>query len=709
MVFIDNGLITKTVNKEARIFNAGETAVVSKLPFLYNWFWTATLGMPRKVDISELRQYAKSCWVQMVTNAIQKQLMTTDWDVIITDEENEEKFEEDINKVKKLLQYPNRNGMTFWEVWGPWSRDVLEIDAGVIFKGRNAAGELVELFPFDGSRFLFDLEQHGIVNGWYQYSYKYPKNKPLHFKKDEIIYGRVNLSNEQYPYGFSPLQSIMQEVELMIQSTRWNKEYYKNNAVPDGIVSVPMEKDQMDRFRTNWEQEMKGKAHKLLFHNSEGVDFKPMALSNKDMEWLEGQKWYFHLVFGAYGLSPQEVGFYENSNKSTGESQERITIKNAIKPYLQLISDKINREIVPDLVGHDDIKFEWFTKDDAAEKVEHEQVMAKLNANVITINEVRKMDGLDPVEWGDQPMSMVMQERAAEMFDEADDNSNDKKEEGIPKKEETPKSKEQEESNKSFTKELDPGEDMIEESDDYESFLKRKFGHWENEIFKFLDSTLKEELNKDYTKKTLGEFIQRLFNAVNTLDFRAQLKAVVRAHLLKGISDAESELKVDIGFTENFDAQVNLFTDRQLEGFTMEGGHWPGLKGVASDAQEDILNIVKEGIVDKKSLKEVKNEIKTKLSQYTGTPTTDGRATKIARTESTRFHNQAKLISYKESGLKGKKVWDAFLDERTSPICRELHDQKVELNELFKTSDGREWAAPPSHPNCRSVIRFELE
>jgi phage portal protein BeeE len=81
--------------------------------------------------------------------------------------------------------------------------------------------------------------------------------------------------------------------------------------------------------------EVKGKPHKLIFHNSE-AQFTPLATSNKDMEWLEGQKWYFHAIFAAYGLSPQEVGFYENSNRSTGESQERVSVKNAIKPYLNL-------------------------------------------------------------------------------------------------------------------------------------------------------------------------------------------------------------------------------------------------------------------------------------------------------------------------------------------------------------------------------------
>jgi HK97 family phage portal protein len=427
--------------KEIRLFSGSNEVVdTQNLPFLGNWMYAAKMGMPRAINVVELRQFAKSSWVQMITNAICKQVMTTEW-AIISDDEDEDvmkKYEENIERATTFLKQPNRNGDSFWDIWVPWLRDVLEIDAGVMYKGRNVAGDLVELYSYDGARFLISLNEHGIIGedskgepapGYYQYSFRQVSAAPIPFKKNEIVYGRVNTNNELYPYGFSPLQSIQQEVELMIQSTRFNKERFKNSAVPDGIVSVPMDTDQMLTFKNAWETELKGRPHKLLFHNSD-ASFTPLSMTNKDMEWLEGQKWYFHLVFAAYGLSPQEVGFYENSNRSTGESQERITVKNAIKPYLELISAKINREILPDLLGHDELKFKWFPKDDSAEKIEHEQMMSKLTAGVLTINEVRAIEGLDPVDWGDQPMNIFMQDRFMENNEgeEGEDNPKDDKE-----------------------------------------------------------------------------------------------------------------------------------------------------------------------------------------------------------------------------------------------------------------------------------------
>lgn len=434
----------KFLAKEVRVFTSQNTASLENAPFLPDWFWTAQWGIPRGINVVELRQYAKSSWVQMAKRTIKNQIMTTEWDIVSEDEEDENNYNEDIKKVKSLLMNPNRNGDTFWIVFGGFLDDVMDLDSGVIWKGTNVAGELVELFHYDGSRFLKKVEEHGILEGYYQYSYKFPRGAPIFFDKKEIVYGMIGANTDHYPYGWSPLQSIEQEIEVMIQSTRHNKEFFKNNAIPDGLLSVPMDSDTLDRFKLGWEQQAKGKAHKLMFTNNADAKFTPLAMNNKDMEWLAGSKWYFHIIFAAYGLSPAEAGFYEDVNRSAQEGQERTSVRNAIRPYYDLIAEKINREIIPDIVGHDKIKFKWFPTDDQAEKTKHEQTMQKLAANVITINEVRLKEGLKPVDWGNKPMGMVMQDRAAEMnpggFGDKEDEPKEKEED---KKEETDEDKDQ--------------------------------------------------------------------------------------------------------------------------------------------------------------------------------------------------------------------------------------------------------------------------
>ena len=183
-------------------------------------------------------------------------------------------------------------------------------------------------------------------------------------------------------------------------------EFFKNNALPDGLVFVKnASTDSLKKFKTEWKKSFKGRAHKLGFLSGESASLVELSKNLKDMQWLEGQKWYYHLVFGAYGFSPEEAGFFEDSNRSTSESQERVSMKNAIDPCLELNETKINREIIPEILQKPDIKikFKFFSKDKQADKDKFEQQMIEIDKGCLTVNEYRVGKGQSEVEWGDTP------------------------------------------------------------------------------------------------------------------------------------------------------------------------------------------------------------------------------------------------------------------------------------------------------------------
>jgi len=264
-----------------------------------------------------------------------------------------------------------------------------------------------------------------------------------------------------------------------------------------------------------------------------------------------------------------------------------------------------------------------------------------------------------------------------------------------------------------ITKEVN--NDFVTESDakNYDEFLSKTFNNWEEKILDNIDRTIKDEIQKEVLQKTFGEFLQRLFNTVNTSKFFDSIKRVIKIEYNSGVENAEKELNMDIGIKADMNNYFNLMTSRQIDGFTIPGGdRWNGLKGVSTELTHGVMKIVNTGVDERKSLKDIKNEIKELMITYKGGThvsgeVTDGRAMKIARTETNRFHNVAKNNAYKESGLSGKKMWDAFLDNRTSDVCKRLNGQIVGFDENFKDPlTGEEYPHPPSHPNCRSVIQF---
>ena len=78
---------------------------------------------------------------------------------------------------------------------------------------------------------------------------------------------------------------------------------------------------------------------------------------------------------------------------------------------------------------------------------------------------------------------------------------------------------------------------------------------------------------------------------------------------------------------------------------------------------------------------------------------------RIIRTEASHIDGQVTLDRYKEVqkelGENVKYRYDAFLDSRTSSICRDLDNQIFDLDEA---EVGVNY--PPMHPNCRSTTNL---
>lgn len=268
---------------------------------------------------------------------------------------------------------------------------------------------------------------------------------------------------------------------------------------------------------------------------------------------------------------------------------------------------------------------------------------------------------------------------------------------------------------KSVDKRIEKAVEPIEEEEarDYLQFLDKEFGRWEKEVLGFLDETLSDEVFSkgfDSIDKSFGEFMSRLFNVVNTSDFRAKLTTVIRRVFKDGVEDAEAELDIDIGFDASFESEVQMETNRQMDGFMIDGKVWSGLKGVAQDIQREVREVVVDGISQKQSLGDIKKEVKDVFVKNNGGTrvngdVTEGRVMKIARTESSRFRGDAKLNSYKKSGLPLMKRWESFVDSRTSPICKRNNGQTVPLDKPFVDLEtGKEFDHNPFHVNCRSTI-----
>jgi len=711
--------------------NGGENANFNgrlvREPVFPEWFFTARIGQPRKINYLEIRKFARSPWVQMVINTIKKEIMTIPWDVESADEEDElnESLKEE---VKSFLEKVDSESNSILDICNEGITDIAEIDAltwvkvysndsyemkevPVLNDVGNVIGvenrpvlkpfgkrKLLEVRSADPATFLKQIDIFKRMQYFYQYSWKNPRSSPLRFEPDEVAYNMMNKRSYKL-YGFSPIQSIQQILELLIQSTRFNKDNFKNNAFPDGIISLPgANPDSMKQFKELWLKQVKGKPHKLIWHNTD-AKFTPFNLTNRDMEWLEGQKWFFHLVFGVYGVSPTEAGFHENVNRSTQEGQERVTVKNAIKPYLKLLEETINKFVLPDLLQDEKplVRFVFKPKDHVAEQIEFDQAMAELDKGTLTINEYRRLRGREPISGGDEPSNLASSRIAQEQLSVNSVGVNNK-DDGLVDENGSKK--------KGFVKssDLDAGSDVVEEADDYSDFMEKTVSKWEKRVVGKLERT-------DLSKKndSFGEFLAVLMNSVNTLDFQKVIRGFIKGTLNESIGVVEDELGVQIGFTKRFNDLLGRLEKEQFEGYVISGKKWHGIRGATKQTRFKILKEVEDGLSEGLSKSEI---VKSVRSVFKGS--TLSQAVSIARTETTRFLGMGKLEAFKESELGLLKVPVAAMDSRTSDLCRRLNNkykgEGVGLDEEYVDDvTGKSFMNPPHHPQCRCTLVSDLK
>ncbi len=131
---------------------------------------------------------------------------------------------------------------------------------------------------------------------------------------------------------------------------------------------------------------------------------------------------------------------------------------------------------------------------------------------------------------------------------------------------------------------------------------------------------------------------------------------------------------------------INAVVNANFEGMTYSDRIWKNTDWLSSK----LYDVIGKGITEGTSIQKLSKEIKDAFGSSTY------QANRLVNTEMARIVTNAQDGIYKDSGVVGKVMYNATLDDRTSEICIELDGQIFDINTNYPK--------PPQHPNCRSVI-----
>ena len=380
---------------------------------------------------------------------------------------------------------------------------------------------------------------------------------------DDIL--MFSVSNPANPYsGVSPLKALASVVETEKFSNEYNRNFFYNNATPNGIISYEKQLSdvQFERLKEQWNSQYGGlsNAHKMAILEG-NAKYQTTGMSQKDMDFAVMKGINKKEILAVFS-TPEILITGEAVNRGTAEVQEAIFYKNAIKPLLRLISDKLNNEFIPLFKIETDtvIKYVEVLSQDK------EFIKSVLDSQVnktICVNEGRqilsKLLGieLEDVEGGDEimtspmmmPLSMATDyaTTGAVLASEIDNVSRETSEDD--KKESTEEAKGSAcGAPTENVKKADSNTDTGKKKDYFKSVnkhIKANAGVYQNAILKAsvkIEKEFAKDLNSFFSKQ-VEDIAKQIHDGqnVNMADYDDKLKNIARKHINAGVKAGGSE------------------------------------------------------------------------------------------------------------------------------------------------------------------------
>ncbi|KKB10636.1 portal protein [Devosia geojensis] len=157
-------------------------------------------------------------------------------------------------------------------------------------------------------------------------------------------------------YGMAPLAAAQTSLDIHNASAAWNKALLDNAARPSGALVYTaggnLSQDQFERLKDELEQGFSGAANAgrpMLLEG--GLDWKTLALSPRDMDFIEARHAAARDIALAFGVPPMLLGIPGDNTYSNLAEANRAFWRQTIVPLVRRVADDLSNWLSPAFGG----------------------------------------------------------------------------------------------------------------------------------------------------------------------------------------------------------------------------------------------------------------------------------------------------------------------------------------------------------------------
>ncbi len=351
---------------------------------------------------ANLRRFAETPVVRRAINVIKDRIAAMDWQVRVRRGVNPGDLtdtERKLRALRRMLEEPNAVD-SFRTLIEQVIEDSLTGGYGAIeMEPTGDEARPAMLWAVDGASIRINARWDGQEETprYAQAMAGQLESSAVDLRDDQLMYIRMN-PRSFTPFGLGPLEVAFETVNQFLCAHRFAGKLAANSVAQYALWLNEATPSQHDRLIRWWQDEIEGTGRVPLLSTEQKPEVLRFAQGTDADLRLAWQEFLIRMVANSFGLPPMLLGIEGDVNRSTAGELADEAFRGAILPLAQLLAGHLTRDLFGKCIGWREFEFVFNDLNARDEETELAVQVQLLQAGVLTVDEVRAMRGLGPLE-----------------------------------------------------------------------------------------------------------------------------------------------------------------------------------------------------------------------------------------------------------------------------------------------------------------------